>query len=189
MECDSRCARRVSSAVPMVNPLTARCIGFVPPYALQRILKALADPSPDAKRTAYFFALIAFLANLSFAQVDANQRWFTRRCYERARGQLFCTLHHKCVCPVLAPCSTSSPRLDFQSVKATRHQREEHPEGRCRRGRRRQRRSWEDRQSNAVSLTVPGPARYSRCAGAEEMRTQSPTVSGSSQASSLHLSV
>ncbi|KAI0749685.1 P-loop containing nucleoside triphosphate hydrolase protein [Daedaleopsis nitida] len=70
-------------------------VGFVPPYALQRILKALADPSNDAKRTAYFFALIAFLANLSFAQVDANQRWFTRRCYERARGQIFCTLHHK----------------------------------------------------------------------------------------------
>lgn len=36
-----------------------------------------------------------FLANLSFAQVDVNQRWFTRRCYERTRGQLFCALHYK----------------------------------------------------------------------------------------------
>lgn len=36
-----------------------------------------------------------FLANLSFAQVDVFQRWYTRRCYERTRGQLFCALHYK----------------------------------------------------------------------------------------------
>jgi hypothetical protein len=36
-----------------------------------------------------------FLANLSFAQVDLFQRWHTRRCYERTRGQLFCALHYK----------------------------------------------------------------------------------------------
>ncbi|TFK93706.1 P-loop containing nucleoside triphosphate hydrolase protein [Polyporus arcularius HHB13444] len=70
-------------------------IGFVPPYALQRILQALSDPSPNAKTTAYFFAVVAFLANLSFAQVDVNKMWFTRRCYERTRGQLFCALHYK----------------------------------------------------------------------------------------------
>ncbi len=69
--------------------------GFVPPYALQRILQALSDPSPNAKTTAYFFAVVAFLANLSFAQVDVNRLWFTRRCYERTRGQLFCALHYK----------------------------------------------------------------------------------------------
>ncbi len=72
-----------------------RGTGFVPPYALQRILQALADPNPNAKSTAYLFAVIAFLANLSFAQVDVNQGWFTRRCYERTRGQLFCALHYK----------------------------------------------------------------------------------------------
>ncbi|KAI0775079.1 P-loop containing nucleoside triphosphate hydrolase protein [Trametes elegans] len=70
-------------------------VGFVPPYALQRILTALADPSPGAKNTAYLFAVVAFLANLSFAQVDINKLWYTRRCYERTRGQLFCALHYK----------------------------------------------------------------------------------------------
>ncbi|KAI0326434.1 hypothetical protein GY45DRAFT_1373978, partial [Cubamyces sp. BRFM 1775] len=70
-------------------------VGFVPPYALQRILTALADPSPGAKSTAYLFAVVAFFANLSFAQVDINKLWFTRRCYERTRGQLFCALHYK----------------------------------------------------------------------------------------------
>ena len=69
--------------------------GFVPPYALQRILQALSDPAPNAKNTAYFFAVVAFFANLSFAQVDVNRLWFTRRCYERTRGQLFCALHYK----------------------------------------------------------------------------------------------
>ncbi|OJT02453.1 ATP-dependent bile acid permease [Trametes pubescens] len=70
-------------------------VGFIPPYALQRILTALADPAPGAKNTAYLFAVVAFLANLSFAQVDINKLWFTRRCYERTRGQLFCALHYK----------------------------------------------------------------------------------------------
>ncbi|KAI0636054.1 P-loop containing nucleoside triphosphate hydrolase protein [Trametes polyzona] len=70
-------------------------VGFIPPYALQRILTALSDPAPDAKNTAYLFAVVAFLANLSFAQVDINKLWFTRRCYERTRGQLFCALHYK----------------------------------------------------------------------------------------------
>lgn len=70
-------------------------VGFVPPYALKRILSALADPAPEARTTAYIFTFLMFLANLSFAQVDVNQRWFTRRCYERTRGQLFCALHYK----------------------------------------------------------------------------------------------
>lgn len=77
--------------------LTTLCcsLGFVPPYALQQILVALADPSPDAKLKAYMFTVLMFLANLSFAQVDLNQKWFSRRCYERTRGQLFCALHYK----------------------------------------------------------------------------------------------
>lgn len=69
--------------------------GFVPPFALQRILAAIEDPSPGARETAYLYALITFLANLSFAQKDMFQTWHTRRCYERTRGQLFCSLHYK----------------------------------------------------------------------------------------------
>lgn len=70
-------------------------LGFVPPFALQHILAALADPSPNARTTAYAYTALMFIANLSFAQVDINQRWFSRRCYERTRGQLFCALHYK----------------------------------------------------------------------------------------------
>ncbi|KAJ2914774.1 hypothetical protein MD484_g5631, partial [Candolleomyces efflorescens] len=70
-------------------------VGFVPPYALQQILSALSENTPESRRTAYIWTFITFLANLSFAQVDLYQRWHTRRCYERTRGQLFCMLHYK----------------------------------------------------------------------------------------------
>ena len=70
-------------------------IGFVPPFALQRILAALADPAPEARTRAYLYTILFFLANLSFAQMDVFQTWYTRRCYERTRGQLFCALHWK----------------------------------------------------------------------------------------------
>ncbi|KAI0833629.1 P-loop containing nucleoside triphosphate hydrolase protein [Trametes gibbosa] len=89
----------VSSSLDLILDILletwAATVGFVPPYALQRILTALSDPAPGAKNTAYLFAVVTFLANLSFAQVDINKLWFTRRCYERTRGQLFCALHYK----------------------------------------------------------------------------------------------
>ena len=62
--------------------------GFVPPYALQRILTALQEGTPESRKDAFFYAFIAFIANLSFAQVDLFQGWHTRRCYERTRGQV-----------------------------------------------------------------------------------------------------
>ncbi|KAJ7161288.1 P-loop containing nucleoside triphosphate hydrolase protein [Mycena crocata] len=79
----------------LVLELWGAVIGFVPPYALKEILAALADPTPESRSTAYYWTLVTFLAHLSFAQVDLIQSWHTRRCYERTRGQLFCTLHYK----------------------------------------------------------------------------------------------
>ncbi|KAL6301359.1 P-loop containing nucleoside triphosphate hydrolase protein [Sparassis latifolia] len=79
----------------IVLDLWSAVFGFIPPYALQRMLSALADSSPDAKKSAYLFALITFLANLSFAQIDLYKMWHARRSYERSRGQLFCALHYK----------------------------------------------------------------------------------------------
>lgn len=69
--------------------------GFVPPYALQQILSVLREDTVEARRKAYFWAFMTFLAHLSFAQVDLYQQWHTRRCYERTRGQLFCLIHYK----------------------------------------------------------------------------------------------
>lgn len=69
--------------------------GFVPPYALSQILSALDSTDPEAKSRAYLWTFITFLAHLSFAQVDVFELWHVRRCYERTRGQMFCTLHYK----------------------------------------------------------------------------------------------
>jgi hypothetical protein len=69
--------------------------GFVPPYGLKEILSALAEESPEATAKAYHWAMIIFVVHLTFAQVDLFQAWHSRRCYERTRGQLFCTLNYK----------------------------------------------------------------------------------------------
>ncbi|CAE6506129.1 unnamed protein product [Rhizoctonia solani] len=73
--------------------------GFIPPYALQRILRALEQPQDSGvPREAYIWGLVTFIAHMSFAQVDIIHRWHTRRCYEassRTRGTLFCALHYK----------------------------------------------------------------------------------------------
>jgi hypothetical protein len=80
----------------IVLELWSAIVGFLPTYALQEILATLTQPDdPNARRTAYIWALATFLAHLSFAQVDLYQGWHTRRCYERTRGQLFCSLHYK----------------------------------------------------------------------------------------------
>ncbi|TFK77428.1 P-loop containing nucleoside triphosphate hydrolase protein [Pluteus cervinus] len=68
---------------------------FVQPYAIKEILTALSSHDPAVKRTAYYWALLIFVVHLSFAQKDLITGWHIRRCYERTRGQLFCTLHYK----------------------------------------------------------------------------------------------
>ncbi|KAF8236776.1 pleiotropic drug resistance ABC transporter [Tricholoma matsutake] len=79
----------------VILELWSAVVGFVPAYALKEILSALINDDAEAKRTAYFWALVTFIAHLSFAQVDLFQSWHTRRCYERTRGQLFCSIHYK----------------------------------------------------------------------------------------------
>ncbi|KAF8522635.1 P-loop containing nucleoside triphosphate hydrolase protein, partial [Hysterangium stoloniferum] len=71
------------------------CVGYAPSYALKQILALLALNTPSARSNAYLYALLTFVAHLSFAQLDLFQGWHTRRCYERTRGQLFCALHWK----------------------------------------------------------------------------------------------
>ncbi|PFH52248.1 hypothetical protein AMATHDRAFT_2254 [Amanita thiersii Skay4041] len=79
----------------VVLEMWSAIIGFVPPYALQEILRDLADDSQESRQKTLFWTFMTFIAHLSFAQVDLYQGWHTRRCYERTRGQLFCMLHYK----------------------------------------------------------------------------------------------
>ncbi|KAJ8702162.1 hypothetical protein PTI98_000902 [Pleurotus ostreatus] len=75
--------------------LWSAVIGFVPAYALQEILALLSENGPEARLKAFYWAVVTFLAHLTFAQKDLLKSWHTRRCYERTRGQLFCNLHYK----------------------------------------------------------------------------------------------
>ncbi|KAF7319859.1 P-loop containing nucleoside triphosphate hydrolase protein [Mycena kentingensis (nom. inval.)] len=67
-------------------------VGFVPAYALQRILAELTN---ESRSGAFYWTLVAFLANLSLAQSALFKTWHLRRCYQRTRGQMFCILHYK----------------------------------------------------------------------------------------------
>lgn len=91
------CIRRYGITVAHNLKCSDVMAGFVPPYALQRILAALADPTPESRTTAYIFSVLTFLVHLSFAQQDLFKGWHSRRAYERTRGQLFCALHYKSV--------------------------------------------------------------------------------------------
>ncbi|KAG8695770.1 hypothetical protein FRC09_008943 [Ceratobasidium sp. 395] len=78
--------------IDLILEMYSAIVGFVPPYALQRILRSLentkhGDPAP---REAYVWALVTFVAHMSFAQLDVVHRW-----HIRSRGTLFCALHYK----------------------------------------------------------------------------------------------
>ncbi|KAG8988966.1 hypothetical protein FRB94_014789 [Tulasnella sp. JGI-2019a] len=69
--------------------------GFIQPYCLQQILRALESRDPLKRPDAYFYAAVLFVAHCSFAQVDVWEAWHGRRAYERTRGIMFCGLHWK----------------------------------------------------------------------------------------------
>ncbi|KAG8874447.1 hypothetical protein FRB98_008435 [Tulasnella sp. 332] len=69
--------------------------GFIQPYCLQQILRALESRDPTKRSDAYFYAGVLFVAHCSFAQVDVWEAWHSRRAYERTRGIMFCGLHWK----------------------------------------------------------------------------------------------
>ncbi|KAG6813216.1 hypothetical protein H0H92_013103 [Tricholoma furcatifolium] len=81
--------------IDVLIELYKSCVFFVPSYALKEILAALTNDDRNSRNTAYFWTLVTFIVHLSQAQVDIFQSWHTRRCYERTRGQLFCSIHYK----------------------------------------------------------------------------------------------
>ncbi|KAG8856642.1 hypothetical protein FRC20_000439 [Serendipita sp. 405] len=98
--------------------------GFIPAYALKQLLSILATPDDGSNNgawgnkyvQAHYYALMTFVANLSFAQCDLAQGWCTRRCYERTRGVIFCALHYKAlrrrVIGGAAPAPPKSDKVD-----------------------------------------------------------------------------
>ncbi|WAQ92564.1 hypothetical protein PtA15_17A45 [Puccinia triticina] len=78
--------------ISLLVDLWSAVVGFVSTYAIKRILDGL---SFGDRSLSFKFAILHFLCNMSFAQLDLCGKWHARRCYERTRGQLFNILHDK----------------------------------------------------------------------------------------------
>ncbi|CCA72145.1 related to multidrug resistance protein [Serendipita indica DSM 11827] len=95
------CANSADIILDITLEMYKAVAGFLPPYALKQLLGILSSTEDDPNAwgskyvQAHFWALVTFVAHLSFAQCDLAQGWCTRRCYERTRGIIFCTLHYK----------------------------------------------------------------------------------------------
>ena len=64
------------------------------PVLLQQLLRSMEDP--DAPRhAAMTYALLILLGRLVACQCGVFTLWFSRRCYERSRGEMITMLHEK----------------------------------------------------------------------------------------------
>lgn len=96
--------------------------GFIPPYALKQLLAVLSSSEGaenDEAGKAHYWALVTLVAHLSFAQCDLAQGWCTRRCYERTRGVIFCTLHWKALKRRVVGGASASTQVEKQADQET----------------------------------------------------------------------
>ncbi|GAA6008715.1 uncharacterized protein JCM10292_005037 [Rhodotorula paludigena] len=85
--------------------LASSFLSYASPFFLKQILQSLEPPSsaPDApapndptlRQSAYIYALLAFVAQVSRAEVDLQQLWHERRAITRARTQLMGEVYEK----------------------------------------------------------------------------------------------
>jgi len=77
------------------------CLGFLETFAdlaepvlLKQILAALAG-GPQMLRVAFVYAGLSLFAKLAKAQAGVFSMWFSRRAYERSRGEMITTIYEK----------------------------------------------------------------------------------------------
>ena len=68
--------------------------GFAAPVLLQQLLQSMEDPKiPRANALAY--AIISLIVRLIATQSSVLNLWFSRRCYERSRGEMITMIFEK----------------------------------------------------------------------------------------------
>ena len=68
--------------------------GFAAPVLLQLLLQSMEDP--EIPRTnALTYAIISLIARLIATQSSVLNLWFSRRCYERSRGEMITMIFEK----------------------------------------------------------------------------------------------
>ena len=69
-------------------------IGFSTPVLLQRLLQTMEDIN-SRRSDAVTYALLSLLVRLVACQSSVFSLWFSRRCYERSRGEMITMLYEK----------------------------------------------------------------------------------------------
>lgn len=69
-------------------------VDFSMPVLLQRILSSMED-ARSPKRFAILYALLSLVVRQIAAQSAVFSYWFSRRCYERSRGEMITMLYEK----------------------------------------------------------------------------------------------
>ena len=67
---------------------------FAGPVLLQKLLQSM-DYTEKSKLTALIYASLALLARLIATQSSVLNLWFSRRCYERSRGEMITMIFEK----------------------------------------------------------------------------------------------
>ena len=62
-------------------------IDFATPVLLQQLLQSMVDPG-SARTHAVTYAMLSLIVRLVASQTAVFNLWFSRRCYERSRGEM-----------------------------------------------------------------------------------------------------
>lgn len=94
-----------------VQPSDAHVLDFAGPVLLQQLLRAMEDVfAPRSK--AITFAALSLLVRLIACQSSVFSLWFSRRCYERSRGEMITMLYEKTLTRKLIGESALSHKVD-----------------------------------------------------------------------------
>lgn len=103
--------RRTFDPEADLPPSNAHVLDFAGPVLLQQLLRAMEDVyAPRSK--AITFAVLSLLVRLIACQSSVFSLWFSRRCYERSRGEMITMLYEKTLSRKLIGESALSQKVD-----------------------------------------------------------------------------
>ena len=77
-----------------LNLCLTPAIDYAIPLLLQQLLQSLENPSSPS-RASISYAALSLLARLIASQSAVFSLWYSRRCYERSRGEMITMLYEK----------------------------------------------------------------------------------------------
>lgn len=87
-------ANGLDIAITSLLGLIELLMNFAVPIALQQLLRRMQDPN-SPPRAAITYGMLILVARLVSAQVAQLNTWYSRRSYERSRGEMITTMYEK----------------------------------------------------------------------------------------------